>query len=71
MMNATISLDSLWAIIDSLSAKNKKWLAERLNTSLSEPKSVHKEEILYGIAQSVKQAKAGETQPIDTLWEQL
>lgn len=70
-MNATISMDGLWSIVDSLSIKNKKWLLERLNVSLTSSKKTKEEEILNGIVQSVKEAKAGQTYPLDTLWEQL
>lgn len=70
-MNATISMDGLWAVIDSLSTKNKKWLADKLQTALSTPNTAEEEEILSGIARSVKEAKSGETYLLDTLWSQL
>ncbi len=70
-MNATISMEGLWAIVDSLSLKNKKWLAEKLQTSLSAGVNSKEKEILNGIKQSLKQAKVGETRKIDTLWNQL
>lgn len=70
-MNAIISLDGLWAIVDSLSDKNKKWLADKLLLSLSESKSTKEEEILIGIARSVKEAKTDKTFPLETIWEQL
>ena len=70
-MNATISMDGLWTIVDSLSIKNKKWLVERLQMSLSASKESKEDVILAGIAQSAKEAKAGKTQPLDTLWSQL
>lgn len=68
-MNATISMDGLWIIIDSLSTKNKKWLIDKLQLSLSSSKE--SKEILSGIAQSAKEAKEGKTFPLDTLWDQL
>lgn len=64
-------MDGLWSVIDSLSIKNKKWLADKLQTSLSTPKISEEEEILSGIVRSVKEAKAGETYSLDTLWDQL
>ena len=70
-MNATISLDGLWAIVDSLSTKNKKWLVDKLQLSLSASKESKENIILAGIAQSAKEAKDGKTLPLDTLWEQL
>ncbi len=70
-MNATISMDGLWAIVDSLSTKNKKWLSNKLLVSLSATKETKDEEILNGIVRSVKEAKSGETLPLDSLWDQL
>lgn len=29
-MNATISLDSLWSLVQSLSSDNQKWLADKI-----------------------------------------
>lgn len=70
-MNATISMDGLWAIIDSLSIRNKKWLADKLHSSLTSPQKTKEEEILNGIVRSVKEAQSGKTLPLDTIWEQL
>ena len=70
-MNATISMDGLWAIVDSLSLKNKKWLADRLEDSMSNAKTVREKEILNGISKSIQEAKSGNTQSLDTLWDQL
>lgn len=70
-MNVTVSMDGLWAIIDSLSTKNKKWLADKLLMSLSAPKASKENEILNGIARSVREAKSGKTLPLETLWEKL
>ena len=68
-MNATISMDGLWAIVDSLSIRNKKWLADKLHSSLTSSKK--SDDILSGIARSVKEAQSGKTLPLDTIWEQL
>lgn len=70
-MNATISMEGLWAIIDSLSTKNKKWLADKLQSSLSNHTVSRETEILDGIARSVNEAKAGKTLPLENLWDQL
>lgn len=70
-MNATISLEGLWAIVDSLSLKNKKWLSDKLHTSISESKNTEEEKIINGLSQSIKEAKEGNTFPIETLWDQL
>ncbi|MDE6234769.1 MAG: hypothetical protein K2M56_03360 [Muribaculaceae bacterium] len=70
-MNATISMDGLWMIVDSLSAKNKKWLVDRLLKSLSTSKESKEDAILAGIAQSAQEAKEGNVLPIDTLWNQI
>mgnify|MGYP003273794236 CR=1 FL=1 len=70
-MNATISMDGLWAIVDSLSIKNKQWLAEKLRVSLSEKAASKEDEILAGIARSVKEAKSGQTLPLESIWERL
>lgn len=64
-------MDGLWTIVDSLSLKNKKWLAGKLQRSLTDAVAPKEKEILSGIKQSMKQAKAGETLPLDTLWDQL
>ena len=71
IMNATISLDGLWAIVDSLSLKNKKWLADRLEVSISSIKHGKEKEILDGISKSIQEAKSGKTHSLDTLWDQL
>ncbi|MCM1452248.1 MAG: hypothetical protein NC102_08310 [Clostridium sp.] len=70
-MNVTISMDGLWAIVDSLSLKNKKWLADKLAVSMSTPQKSTEDEILSGIIRSAKEAKLGKTYPMDTLWEQI
>lgn len=70
-MNATISMDGLWTIVDSLSTKNKKWLVDKLLLSLSASKESKENAILAGISQSAREAKDGKTLPLDTLWDQL
>lgn len=62
-MNVTISMDGLWAIIDSLSIKNKKKLSERLQASINNSSKPKEEEILAGLSKSLQQAKEGKTIP--------
>ena len=64
-------MEGLWTIIDSLSTKNKKWLVDKLLSSLSTSKDSKEEIILTGIAKSAREVKSDNTQPIDTLWNQL
>ncbi len=58
-MRATISLDSLWATIQSLSFNNRKWLADKLQENLREEETeyINKEEILAGIDAGLKDLK--------------
>lgn len=65
-MKATISMESLWQTIQSLSPKNKKWLADKLIEDLQiEEESIGKEEILAGIDAGLKDMKAGRTRSFD------
>ncbi|MBD5178218.1 MAG: hypothetical protein HDT00_00770 [Bacteroidales bacterium] len=70
-MNATISLEGLWSIVNSLSTKNKKWLANKLNEALAPASQSKDEATLSAISKSLNEAKNGQTMPIDSLWEQL
>lgn len=70
-MNATISMDGLWAIVDSLSVKNKKWLSRRLQKSINDYSELKEKEILEGLSRSLQQAKEGNTIPLDNIWEEL
>ena len=57
-MKATISMESLWQTIQSLSPKNKKWLADKLIEDLQiEEESIGKEEILAVIDAGLKEVK--------------
>ena len=57
-MKATISMESLWQTIQSLSPKNKKWLADKLIEDLQiEEERIGKEEILAGIDAGLKEVK--------------
>ena len=57
-MKATISMESLWQTIQSLSPRNKKWLSDKLIEDLrEEEESIGKEEILTGIDAGLKEVK--------------
>ncbi|WP_075558987.1 surface protein [Parabacteroides timonensis] len=68
-MKATISLESLWQIIQSLSKSNKKWLSEKLLEDINEEETeyISKEEILAGIDAGLKDLKAGRK----TSWDEF
>ena len=72
-MKATISLESLWQTIQSLSVNNQKWLLEKLHEKLERKKedSISKEEILAGIDSGLKDMKAGRKRPLDELIKEL
>lgn len=74
-MKATISMESLWLIIQSLSLKNKEWLSSKLINDIREEKAeteyISKEEILAGIDAGLKDMKAGRTRPARELLEEL
>ncbi len=72
-MKATISLESLWQTIQSLSVNNQKWLLEKLHENLESKKedSISKEEILAGIDSGLKDMKAGRKRPLDELIKEL
>ena len=58
-MRATISLDSLWQTIQSLSLNNQEWLLDKLQENIREQKEeeteyISKEEILAGIDAGLK-----------------
>ena len=69
-MKATISLDSLWATIQSLSLTNRKWLANKLQENIHEEEEteyISKEELLAGIRsglQDLKMVREGKLKPI-------
>ena len=68
-MKATISLESLWQIIQSLSKSNKKWLSEKILEDINEEETeyISKEEILAGIDAGLKDLKAGRK----TSWDEF
>lgn len=74
-MNAKISLDGLWAMIQTLSIGNQKWLADKLLENIREKEEeteyISKEEILAGIKAGLEDLKAGRTQSFDELIKEL
>lgn len=75
-MRATISLDSLWQTIQSLSLNNQEWLLDKLQENIREQKEeetdyISKEEILAGIDAGLKDLKAGRMIPAEELLKEL
>ena len=72
-MNAMISMDSLWQLIQTLPLDNRKWLSSKLLDDIhkDEAEYISKEEILAGIRQGlldVKEDRKNGT-PLKTLQE--
>ena len=72
-MNAKISMDGLWAMIQTLSLSNQKWLAGKLQENIRQKETEHisKEEILAGIKSGLEDMKAGRTQSFDDFIKEL
>ena len=72
-MNAKISMDGLWAMIQTLSLSNQKWLADKLQENIREKEAeyISKEEILAGIKSGLEDMKAGRKRPLDELIKEL
>jgi len=73
-MNATISMESIWQMLQTLSLNNQKWISEKLIKSIhdkEEEQYISKEEILAGIDAGLKDMKAGRTRPIEELFKEL
>ena len=72
-MNAKISMDGLWAMIQTLSLSNQKWLADKLQENIREKETeyISKEEILAGIKSGLEDMKAGRKRPLDELIKEL
>ena len=75
-MRASISLDSLWQTIQSLSLNNQEWLLDKLQENIREQKEeeteyISKEEILAGIDAGLKDLKAGRMIPAEELLKEL
>lgn len=58
-MNAMISMDSLWQLIQTLPLDNRKWLSSKLLDDIHEDEAeyISKEEILAGIDAGLKELK--------------
>lgn len=59
-MKGTISLDSLWLAIQSLSLNNQKWLSDKLLENIREKEEmeyISKEEVLAGIKSGLEEVK--------------
>ena len=71
-MKGTISLDSLWQTIQSLSLSNRKWLANKLQEDIRESEEEREYiKILAGIDAGLKDLKAGRKRPIEELIKEL
>ena len=72
-MNATISLESLWQTILTLSPRNRDWLLDKLqeDAHARQEETISKEEILAGIDAGLKDVKAGRTRPARELLKEL
>ena len=74
-MDAKISMDGLWAMIQTLSISNQKWLAGKLQENIREKEEeteyISKEEILAGIKSGLEDLKAGRKRPLDELIKEL
>ena len=72
-MKATISMESLWQTIQSLSLKNKEWLSSKLINDIREEKAeteyISKEEVLAGIDAGLKDMKAGRSKSFEQFME--
>lgn len=74
-MKATISLDSLWQTILSLSPSNRDWLLEKLEKDARERREeaeyISKEEVLAGIDAGLKDLKAERKQSFDEFIKEM
>ena len=77
-MKASAAMENLWLYLQSLPRSNKQWLADRLIEDLQPHveedlvEYISKEEILAGIAEGLRDVKAGRTRPFDEFmkeWE--
>lgn len=77
-MKTSAAMENLWLYLQSLPRSNKQWLADRLIEDLQphveedRVEYISKEEILAGIAEGLRDVKAGRTRPFDEFmkeWE--
>ena len=69
-MKASAAMENLWLYLQSLPRSNKQWLADRLIEDL-QPQYISKEEIFAGIAEGLRDVKAGRTRPAEELLNEL
>ena len=76
-MKASAAMENLWLYLQSLPRSNKQWLADRLIEDLQphveedRVEYISKEEILAGIAEGLRDVKAGRTRPAEELLNEL
>lgn len=76
-MKASAAMENLWLYLQSLPRSNKQWLADRLTEDLQphveedRVEYISKEEILAGIAEGLRDVKAGRTRPAEELLNEL
>ncbi len=76
-MKASISMESLWLTIQSMSLRNKEWLSSKLTEDIQAQKKeqeaefISKEEILAGIDAGLKDLKAGRKQSFDSFIKEM
>lgn len=61
-MNATIPMESIWQMVQSLSLTNQKWLSKHLIENIEAKEGeeyISKEEVLAGIDEALKEMKSG------------
>ncbi len=74
-MNTTISLDSLWLMIQSLPLRNKKWLTERLIENVRSEEGLTEEyepnACTVKAMQDVRAGKVTYVSSVDELFDQI
>lgn len=71
-MKATISMESLWQTISSLSLNNRKWLAQKLMEDIEGNRLTEAENI--AVKKGLKEIENGQTiriQDINNIWESI
>ncbi len=60
-MDATIRMESIWSLLQSLSLSNREWLIDKLQHSVRMEKDaeyISKEEVLSGIRRGLEEVKS-------------
>ena len=71
-MKATISMESLWQTISTLSLNNRKWLAKRLREDIEDNRLTEAENI--AVKKGLKEIESGKTiriKNINNIWESI